>query len=192
MDIMISEDQIKNLRVNNPSVNRTIPSYDRQAVVEGNFIVPSLGSYPSPSPTSVRSSFFHNRRASCGDIPDIPLYSFGGIPNNAAPTYPPPAAEPVQLDHSIDSIDIEDFLTSSMLSVSLQQNDIDLADLEQDAASDEDFDTLIGNPTASSFEDDEMLNTIIRQNEEKQHEVPQPEASADDFLKLIATLNTIG
>ena len=79
-----------------------------------------------------------------------------------------------------------------MLSVSLQQNDIDLADLEQDAASDEDFDTLIGNPTASSFEDDEMLNTIIRQNEEKQHEVPQPEASADDFLKLIATLNTIG
>lgn len=197
MDIMISEDQIKNLRVNDPSVNRTrnddIPSSDHQAVVEGNFTVPtSLGSYPSPSPTSVRSSFFDNyrRTASCGDISaDIPSYSFGGIPNIAAPTHPPPAAAPAQLDHSIDSIDIEDFLTSSMLSVSLQQNDIDLADLEQEASED-DLDTLIGNPTASSFEDDEMLNTIIRQNEEKQ--VPQPEASADDFLKLIATLNTIG
>lgn len=189
MDIMISEKQIKNLRINDLSVNRTIPPYDRQAVVEGNFIVPTLGSYPSPSPTSVRSSFFHNRRASCGDIPDIPLYSFGGIPNNAAPTYPPPAAAPAQLDHSIDSIDIEGFLTSSMLSVSLQQNDIDIADLEQEA-SDDDLDTLIGNPTASSFEDDEMPNSILRQNEEKQ--VPQPEASADDFLKLIATLNTIG
>ena len=92
--VALSEKQIKNLRINDLSVNRTIPPYDRQAVVEGNFIVPTLGSYPSPSPTSVRSSFFHNRRASCGDIPDIPLYSFGGIPNNAAPTYPPPAAAP--------------------------------------------------------------------------------------------------
>lgn len=181
MDIMISDKQIKNLRVNDPSVHRTrnidVSSYDHHAVGKDNGF-----QLESPSPKSVVHASFFNRRASCGAIPDIPSFSVGDIRNNAAaPTNPPPPVAPAELDNSIDSIDIEDFLTSSMLSVSLQPNDIDVLDLEQETS---DF----GNPTASSFEDDKMLNSILRQNEEKH----QPEASADDFLKLVATLNNIG
>jgi hypothetical protein len=137
MDIMISDEQIKNLRVNDPSVHRTrnidVPSYDHHAVGKGNGF-----QLVSPSPKSVVRASFFNRRASCGAIPDIPSFSVGDIRNNAAaPTNPPPPVAPAELDNSIDSIDIE-----------------------QEAS---DF----GNPTASSFEDDKMLNSILRQNEEK-------------------------